>query len=436
MAFPYQDLICYSIAGLLIPTALWLGWWSLLRDRARGRRRCPKCWYDLRGTPGMQCSECGFTARRERQFSRTRRFRRVALMSFILFAAGLWLGLTPVAHRYGLLAFVPRPILVLMSAPGSLDFRNENPNKAYWAVAASNELMRRKSARSLSSWELDYLLQSKNVLLYRKKWPIGIPLIIGVDPPLWLSPVLVRLDADLPNAKPAWIGFGPFPPRDGFQLIGILTAEAQQEVGTPAHDRRGVAVSWRTTKQNDLSRGFPTDSAAVDWLRSGAIDLQIDIVPSVDDVFPTRHDDALDAEVRNALRVSLMADPQSTSVPLVHIQLDRTVSPRMRDLAFGFHVELLKDNHQAYSVTVSRNTLAAGPPALSSVDRDISVGEGRFHQFEFAAVTDLEVRKHWQVRVTGHKRAALLDIERNTFWSGEQILSFDEALAPAPVSVN
>lgn len=41
-------------------------------DRARGRRRCPKCWYPIR-TENLTCPECGKTATHEKQFFRTRR---------------------------------------------------------------------------------------------------------------------------------------------------------------------------------------------------------------------------------------------------------------------------------------------------------------------------------------------------------------------------
>ena len=43
---------------VLIPTALCLGDW--IQDRSRHRpHHCPRCGYDLRGTTGRRCSECG-----------------------------------------------------------------------------------------------------------------------------------------------------------------------------------------------------------------------------------------------------------------------------------------------------------------------------------------------------------------------------------------
>ena len=34
---------------------------ALFRDRSRGRRRCPGCWYDISATSGMTFPECGRT---------------------------------------------------------------------------------------------------------------------------------------------------------------------------------------------------------------------------------------------------------------------------------------------------------------------------------------------------------------------------------------
>lgn len=72
-----------GVAGVLALAVLYV---ALLRDRSRGRRRCPKCWYDMSGVPGLRCPECGREARREKGLFRTR--RRLGLA-----AAGVVLGL-------------------------------------------------------------------------------------------------------------------------------------------------------------------------------------------------------------------------------------------------------------------------------------------------------------------------------------------------------
>ena len=70
-------LLCVTmIAGvaLLICSGVW-------GDRSRGRPRCPKCWYDMRGSmPRLECPECGHDAKQERRLYRNRRgWRRIAL---------------------------------------------------------------------------------------------------------------------------------------------------------------------------------------------------------------------------------------------------------------------------------------------------------------------------------------------------------------------
>jgi hypothetical protein len=50
----FADWLFWGLGGALALAGLWLQYWSLFADRARGRRRCPKCWYDMSGTEGMQ----------------------------------------------------------------------------------------------------------------------------------------------------------------------------------------------------------------------------------------------------------------------------------------------------------------------------------------------------------------------------------------------
>jgi len=58
-------------------------WWSWFSDRARGRRRCPSCWYDMSRTSGLQCNECGQVAGNERDLMRARRRPLVAVTCII-----------------------------------------------------------------------------------------------------------------------------------------------------------------------------------------------------------------------------------------------------------------------------------------------------------------------------------------------------------------
>jgi len=92
--------------------ALALLYWAIFRDRSRGRRRCPKCWYDLRGSDSLTCSECGYTAKRQRQFFRTRRRWRWVVVVVVIGVGARVLWLVPKAQREGWLAAAPTTIVI------------------------------------------------------------------------------------------------------------------------------------------------------------------------------------------------------------------------------------------------------------------------------------------------------------------------------------
>ncbi len=71
-------------AALLYVVMIYIAWRALFGDQARGKRRCSRCWHDLSHTPGMTCSECGFTAQREVQFHKTRRHKSLALLAMLI----------------------------------------------------------------------------------------------------------------------------------------------------------------------------------------------------------------------------------------------------------------------------------------------------------------------------------------------------------------
>lgn len=54
-----EDLLVSALAWLVMGGGVVLLGRALLWDRARGRRRCPKCWYDMSGVDSLRCPECG-----------------------------------------------------------------------------------------------------------------------------------------------------------------------------------------------------------------------------------------------------------------------------------------------------------------------------------------------------------------------------------------
>ncbi|MBL4592169.1 MAG: hypothetical protein JKY96_09455 [Phycisphaerales bacterium] len=64
--------------------------WGAIGDRARGRARCPKCWYDMSGATGLQCPECGRTAKDETKFTKARRPRWAFAVALVLVVPGVY----------------------------------------------------------------------------------------------------------------------------------------------------------------------------------------------------------------------------------------------------------------------------------------------------------------------------------------------------------
>ena len=75
MADWFLETGLYLIGVALVPTVgLPLVCWGLWGDRSKGRTRCPKCWYDMRGSlPRLECPECGHDARQERRLHKHHR---------------------------------------------------------------------------------------------------------------------------------------------------------------------------------------------------------------------------------------------------------------------------------------------------------------------------------------------------------------------------
>jgi hypothetical protein len=102
-------LLGWTVGALGLILLLWAVFW----DRARGRRRCPKCWYDMHGVPGLVCPECGKRARKESRFRGTRRKWRWATLAAMAVLAGIATEKAPEVIRGGWLKVVPTTVLVL-----------------------------------------------------------------------------------------------------------------------------------------------------------------------------------------------------------------------------------------------------------------------------------------------------------------------------------
>lgn len=103
----------WGVAALGVALLAWALWW----DRSRGRRRCPKCWYDMVGVSGLVCPECGRRVRRERALHRSRRRLSWAALAVSIVVAGAAATRVPVVRHRGWIAAVPAPALRMIMRP-------------------------------------------------------------------------------------------------------------------------------------------------------------------------------------------------------------------------------------------------------------------------------------------------------------------------------
>jgi len=124
--------------------ALLLTIWALIGDRSRGRKRCPKCWYDMSGARGLQCPECGKTAKSERKLGKARRPRWAFVLAVLMVVPGMYaMVVGKRVTEYGAFAAVPTWFLmagwehlpeswVYDHGAGSLEYCLENRLNTDW----------------------------------------------------------------------------------------------------------------------------------------------------------------------------------------------------------------------------------------------------------------------------------------------------------------
>ncbi|PKL33662.1 MAG: hypothetical protein CVV40_00495 [Planctomycetes bacterium HGW-Planctomycetes-2] len=95
-----------AAAALSIGAAL-LMYWGLLADPSRGRRRCPKCWYEIGEVKTLCCPECGRVMNHEKQLLRPRRRWWMVALAVVLVLGASASGMWPQTRRHGLGYYIP-----------------------------------------------------------------------------------------------------------------------------------------------------------------------------------------------------------------------------------------------------------------------------------------------------------------------------------------
>ncbi len=164
--------------------ALIVAIWSYRGDRSRGRRRCPKCWYDMSGSQ-LICPECGHDAKVVKNLYRPRRRKRGILIGLCISLAAYGVWIIPRIHAGGPVAAIPTWVLIagLPWFPDSF-------------------ILESSSGSADEDWTLggrhaeEHLWQIESWLLHKRA-----RFVVATSPRIWslvrAAPFLGRADADL-----------------------------------------------------------------------------------------------------------------------------------------------------------------------------------------------------------------------------------------------
>ncbi len=145
-----EILITLAI-GLLAGLAGMFLWWALLSDwwhAGYKKRRCPKCAYDMTGTGGLKCPECGRTAKSERRLFRSRRRWKLATLALVALACAssgpIWVKVARDGWRS---IFSPEQVALIQALRGKWEYDDPRSN---WQLLATLTPTRRAGAGAAS----------------------------------------------------------------------------------------------------------------------------------------------------------------------------------------------------------------------------------------------------------------------------------------------
>jgi len=445
-----------TLIGVLALTAglVYAAWWALFADRARGRRRCPRCWYDLAYSPGMLCAECGFTARSESDFGRTRRRYGLAAAA-ILASVTVSLVVNERITQRGLPAMLPTRMLLwlipftggsqsdvfaeLISRGSSGRLSNaqwvdlvERCAGGDWGARPVSNAWIAKYGVVLDSWrprlkgrELEQLLldiEPRLDVTGRETWPEGVGAVLGVQLREWWPPGMecrIVATPHIDGAKP--ITF--------YRTADETLVRSPYSLHLPTLERstRQIEIDFR------IDRRVPRAGA-----RSGVLPEQMEqdkepdwqTIATRTIALPAR----LQGELADAAQPVEGADMTSdvaqffdqgivkwpTGSSPVRFQLAGPLPGRsasFNDVAIGVSVELLCDETVARRLNV---WWLAGTGIQAQADRNYGF-EVEFEDPKLLSQAN-ETDGRWRLRIRGDPEIALRAGNAPKYWSGEVIL--------------
>ena len=399
--------------GVLALTGLVLLWWSLFRDRARGRRRCPKCWYDMTGVPELVCPECGRDARREKRLGKTRRRWRAAIAACLITAPGVGMVAIPRASRDGWLSLVPTTVLLVTAPPAGQGYaRGSTGGWVLDPIVA--ELKRRDAQSTLADWQWSWYISNRGVIEFPDRWPADTPLQVVMHEPEWFDYAAVEfLPSPESRSVLAAVGLTEY----GASFSG-MSVDGIQHIPTELGESGTVALHARVFTHQSGSSLLRAPPTQILW--EGSISQSIRVVPNAREMFMILESPDWDAIAQECITpsIDIRVSEQYPGVYCTWV-MDRSPGSGLEDAAIGFELQLLSAGEVR-----SRSLIEA-----DDCDGYEAVGpklRGGVHSYPKALASEIaDDPAQWTLRVVGRPDLAIGDFRRSKAWSGSFELPLD-----------
>ncbi|MCH7545887.1 MAG: hypothetical protein IID30_05725 [Planctomycetes bacterium] len=447
------DWVWYGAGAVLALLGLALAYWSLLHDRARGRRRCPKCWYDM-SSPGpdpLTCPECGRIAKSEKKLFKTQRRWGWAIVALFFFIGAISLSLTPQVKREGWLSIVPRRGLIL-----SLFFTDDynvtvwtyinsqrRSDQKLWDMVLGRCIRGDRNARPVSeAWKRKYgtlinLFKSSRTKQFdpdleaewltlppqvhfevRSPWPADVP--VAIEPQIgewWQHDPSVTL-----IVKPRWPEVGELEITETEDLLFLPSFALGEHQLTFDIQRKRIRTLFLSATSSPPFYRWEVDDLGLETLTR-----TIKIDGTIDDYLTANEQSELTASIRNSFQGVIKYTNPSIVVGgeyfpdkvFYRLKFDATptFNPAYAGIAIGLRVELLLNDKL---ISTSYLGWPGGPMGKSTAYHarhlklygiPVVQEPGNLNGHDISQGV-------WKLRVTGDPMMALTIPGVTSYWSG------------------
>lgn len=427
-------------------------WWAIFADRPRGRRRCPKCWYNMSHSPGMTCAECGFTGEREEELFRTRRRYGYAVIGLLVCVVSIGVVYDRV-YQDGVARIMPTKALIMampLSGDAQSDLMREIDRRARSDTLSDFEwsMLLRRSARGdwwarppgdawiskygvyIDRWRGMFIehvehsdgsrqrvLSDRERLLFRiplrmeaktrEQWPTDVEASVQIAATSWWpvgTDLRLRIRPDLEAAPITTLVRSNEAVRFGSIAAPLTTLPPGRSA-----IRLAVDIERRVKDVDD------------DWRRieTRKIQLHTEAAGVAHDLIEPRDEAAVTATLQQIFSGRIVAWDAGRSPVRFQYAPQHSYTSRLEDMAIGVSVLLFREDELARHLRIWWK--AGGDPAQYSPQaaRERNLGWEIVFEDEQLLLSLAPDDDRWSMLVRGDPTAALRAGQAETYWSSE-----------------